>query len=341
MATKIVCQACDTKVPVSELKYNEAEHEVNVCNSCAEQVLDVVKKEKIKKLIDKGIAKKEATAKVAGMNLDKSVIKTVIEFLENPTVDDADEDEDETGKPDDSDDDEDDDEDEIAEAVKVKTPKVKKETAEEKAVRIAAEEKAAKKALKTKTVPVSATKPTIKPTTTKTEKGEKVMSASKLQAKIEALREERSGLKVKAEKDVISARIDALKLKLKELGGSAPEKPAKTEKAPKVVAKPEKASKAKVVVVEPAAVEPEDISVEISSVRVSKYVKQAVAEAVLAMGSMKVKKGVDVAELAKEKANEIFDCKIMAHFLKNFHSAAKESGLSKTIAKNIAKGVAV
>jgi hypothetical protein len=300
---KIKCQACGEKKPASELKFNEAEHEINVCTDCATAAESEVKKEQIAKLVKKGTDKKEAKTKVAGMNLEKRTIKLLTELIEADVMD-----EDETGaggKTEDID---------VDETETVKPPKVKPG----------------------KTTPAPAAPA---PKNGKTDG--KVMSAEKLTAKIEALREKRKTAP-RDDKAGISAEIDALKLQLKSVkSGATPApaapapkvKPGKTTPAPVVPAKPVKAPKA------PAT--PAGIEIEIDGDSIAKYTRMAIKHAKEAMTTHKAKKGEDVSEIFVTKATEEFEALVSGKLFKLFKTEAKETGAYSTVKKAIKAAVEI
>lgn len=78
---KITCVKCNKSVAASDLTYNKERHKVNVCCSCATEVLEDVKNENIVKLMMKGYQTIDARAKVDDLDLDKLVIKSISKFL--------------------------------------------------------------------------------------------------------------------------------------------------------------------------------------------------------------------------------------------------------------------
>lgn len=292
MAKKLIeCQACGKEFKAADLAYNEAEHELNVCQSCATAAEKEVSKEQLAKLIEKGMTKVDAKAKVAGMNLEKRTLKLLAELIEADEMDEDDEDIEVDG---------DGDEDEVETEVATRKPKTTKPATPAKPEKVAKPAKPAK--------PEATT-------------SGKASSPDKIKAKISALKKEYKDADAD-ERKVLGAEIRKLRAAL--AGNATPEKAPKAAKAEKVAtpAKPAKAEK--------ATEATGSIDLEIDIATLNKAIGRVIKTVKTTVEAMKHKKGTDVGEVFETLAKAEVSQAVLEVVTKAYAAAAKEAGFSTT-----------
>jgi len=333
---KPACQICTDKFNADELKFNEAEHGINVCPDCAAPAQEDAVKEEIKRLVGKGTDKKVAKTQAEAKNLDKKVIAKLIAVIES----------DNTGKDNVA---VEEDDGKAGKGAKAATPaaakpakagSVEKMKAQLKTLRAERKElkdeepednadeiKALNKkvnALKAKIEEAEGGAPapaTPEKVSGKAPKAEKVSSGggnvAKMTKQLADWREERSESDDKAEKKTLTDKINAIKIKIREAKAGGAATPAKAEKV--ASSKAPKATKT------PATAEATELTFEFDTAPMNKIFRNAI-KAALAAPAM-TKKGANKPELLSTLANAELDSVIAERLMKLFKASAKEAGL--------------
>lgn len=79
---KVQCAACGEKVASGDLRFNEAQHDINICTECGTTIEADVRERKVKRLVKDGTPAKDAKKQVAEMKLDKATLKAAIKLVE-------------------------------------------------------------------------------------------------------------------------------------------------------------------------------------------------------------------------------------------------------------------